>query len=272
MKPYYIPFTKEMKKDYTILIPTMLPMHFKMIISVLETYGYKLELLEKSGQEVTETGLKYVHNDTCYPAVLVVGQFIDALQSGKYDPHKTALMMFQTGGGCRASNYISLIRKALVKAGYEYVPVISFSFAGLEKHPGFRLNLPIIHGMLYAVLYGDLLMTLINQTRPYENHPGDAERLADRWCRKLALEIRHGKRISYRKVKKNYRLMLQDFAAIEKTLRPAVKVGVVGEIFVKYSPLGNNDLERFLVREGAETVVPGLMDFLLYCVDNELVD
>ena len=272
MKPYYIPFTKEMKKDYTILIPTMLPMHFKMIISVLETYGYKLELLEKSGQEVTETGLKYVHNDTCYPAVLVVGQFIDALQSGKYDPHKTALMMFQTGGGCRASNYISLIRKALVKAGYEYVPVISFSFAGLEKHPGFRLNLPIIHGMLYAVLYGDLLMTLINQTRPYENHPGDAERLADRWCRKLALEIGHGKRISYRKVKKNYRLMLQDFAAIEKTLRPAVKVGVVGEIFAKYSPPGNNDLERFVVREGAETVVPGLMDFLLYCVYNELVD
>ncbi|MBQ7936032.1 MAG: 2-hydroxyacyl-CoA dehydratase [Clostridia bacterium] len=272
MERYYIPFTKEMKKDYTILIPTMLPMHFKMIIGVLKTYGYQMELLEKSGPEITEIGLKYVHNDTCYPAILVVGQFIEALQSGAYDPHKTALMLFQTGGGCRASNYISLLRKALKKAGYEYVPVISFSFVGVEDHPGFKLSFPKIRGMLYGVLYGDLLMSLINQTRPYEVQKGEAERLADHWCRILSAELGAGRAVSYRKVKENYREILKDFAVIEKIPRKAVKVGVVGEIFVKYSPLGNNDLEKFLVSEGAETVVPGLMDFLLYCVYNSLVD
>lgn len=272
MEQYYIPFTKEMKKDYTLLIPTMLPMHFKLIISVLQTYGYKMELLEKSGPAITETGLKYVHNDTCYPAILVIGQFIDALQSGEYDPHKCALVLFQTGGGCRASNYISLLRKALKKAGYEYVPVISFSLAGIERHPGFTLSLPKLHGMLYAITYGDLLMSLVNQTRPYEIHPGEAEAAAERWCTRLAGEIGQGKRISYRKVRANYRRILSDFAAIEKQPRKAIKVGVVGEIFVKYSPLGNNDLERFLVREGAETVVPGLLDFILYCVYNGLID
>ncbi|MBQ8600270.1 MAG: 2-hydroxyacyl-CoA dehydratase [Clostridia bacterium] len=272
MERYYIPFTKEMKKDYTILIPTMLPMHFKMIMGVLRTYGYKMELLEKSGPEITEVGLKYVHNDTCYPAILVIGQFIEALQSGAYDPHKTALMLFQTGGGCRASNYISLLRKALKKAGYDYVPVISFSFMGLEDHPGFKLSFSKIRGMLYGVLYGDLLMSLINQTRPYETDQGAAERLADHWCEILSKELGAGRVVSYRRVKKNYREMLRDFAAIEKSPRRAVKVGVVGEIFVKYSPLGNNDLERFLVSEGAETVVPGLMDFLLYCVYNGIVD
>ncbi|MBQ6824600.1 MAG: 2-hydroxyacyl-CoA dehydratase [Clostridia bacterium] len=269
---YYVPFTKEMKKDYTILIPTMLPMHFKLIIGVLESYGYTAELLETSGPEIVEAGLKYVHNDTCYPALLVTGQFIHALQSGKYDPHKTALMMFQTGGGCRASNYISLIRKALAKAGLEYVPVISMSFSGIEKHSGFKLDLPKLYSMMYAVFYGDLLMTLVNQIRPYENEAGTAEALADGWCTKLAAELGRGKRISYQKIKKNYRAILQDFAAVPKTMRPTVKVGVVGEIFVKYSPLGNNDLERFLVREGAETVVPGLADFVLYCLYNSLVD
>ncbi len=272
MTPYYISFTKEMKKDYTLLIPTMLPMHFKMIISVLETYGYKMALLEKSGQEITETGLKYVHNDTCYPAILVIGQFIDALQSGHYDPHKTALVLFQTGGGCRASNYISLLRKALQNAGYEYVPVISFSLAGLEKHPGFQLSLGKLHGMLYAITYGDLLMSLVNQIRPYEVTAGAAEELADLWCGRLASEIGQGHRISYRQIKQNYRRILADFAAIETKPRETVKVGIVGEIFVKYSPLGNNDLERFLVREGAETVVPGLMDFILYCVYNGIED
>ena len=140
----FIPFTKEMKKDYTILVPNMLPYHFKMIVSVMRTYGYNVEPLETSGPQIAETGLKYTHNDTCYPAILVIGQFIDALTSGKYDPHKTALIMFQTGGGCRASNYISLIRKALVKADMAYVPVISFNMLGLEKHPGFKLNFKIL--------------------------------------------------------------------------------------------------------------------------------
>ena len=148
----YIPFTEEMKKDYTILIPNMLPMHFTLLSKVFRNYGFQTELLTTNGQQIKETGLKYCHNDTCYPAILVIGQFIDALQSGKYDPHKVALIMFQTGGGCRASNYINLIRKAIEKAGFGYVPVISFSLSGLEKHPGFKLSLPIFHRMMYAVL------------------------------------------------------------------------------------------------------------------------
>ena len=272
MNPYYIQFTKEMKKDYTLLVPTMLPMHFKMLISVLETYGYKADLLTESGPEIVETGLKYVHNDTCYPALLVIGQFIHALQSGKYDPHKTALLYFQTGGGCRASNYVSLLRKALKKAGLEYVPVVAMSFSSIENHPGLKLDAPKIHGMMYAVLYGDLLMSLVNQVRPYENHKGEAQALADRWCGMLAKEIGKGRRKSYKKIKQNYRQILADFAAVEVTPRPAVKVGVVGEIFVKFSPLGNNNLEQFLVNEGAETVVPGLVDFLLYCFYNAMED
>ena len=268
----YIAFTKEMKKDYTVLIPTMLPMHFELIIQSLRTYGYRMELLRSSGPEIAETGLRYVHNDTCYPAILVIGQFINALQSGRYDSSKVALMLFQTGGGCRASNYIPLLRKALARAGFADVPVISFSLAGIEKHPGFRLTLPMLHGMLYAVLYGDLLMSLVNQCKPYEVNRGEAEELASQWTSRLGKELGSGGKISYSGVKENYRRILRDFAAIEKKRRDTVKVGVVGEIFVKYSPLGNNDLESFLVSEGAEVVVPGLLDFCLYCVYNQLED
>ena len=267
----YIPFTEEMKKDYTILVPTMLPMHFELIISVLRNYGYHMELLRSSGPEIAETGLHYVHNDTCYPAILVIGQFIDALRSGKYDTDKVALILFQTGGGCRASNYIPLLRKALQRAGYGHVPVISFSIAGLEKHPGFRLTVPKLRSMMYAVLYGDLLMTLVNQCKPYEIHTGEAEALAAEWTERLGRELGGGK-IRYRDILANYRRIIDDFAAIPRQERETVKVGVVGEIFVKYSPLGNNDLESFLVREGAEVVVPGLLDFCLYCVFNSIED
>ena len=264
----YLPFTEEMKKDYTILMPNMLPMHFKLIISVLRNYGYNFELLETSGAHIAETGLKYTHNDTCYPAVLVIGQFMDALLSGKYDTHKTALIMFQTGGGCRASNYISLIRKALAKAGMEYIPVISLSFTGIEKHPGFMLSPGQLYKMLYAVLYGDLLMNLVNQTRPYELTKGDAQRTAEFWIERLGRELGAGGAPRYARIKENYRSMVRSFAEIPMQRTEKVKVGIVGEIFVKYSPLGNNDLEEFLVSEGAETVVPGLLDFCLYCVFN----
>ena len=246
----YVPFTEEMKREYTILVPNMLPMHFELIIRVLETYGYKMELLRTSGAQIAETGLRYTHNDACYPAVLVIGQFMDALLSGKYDPHKTALIMFQTGGGCRASNYISLIRKALKKAGMEYVPVISFSLAGLERHPGFRLSVRKLHRMLYAVLYGDLLMSLVNQVRPFEREKGRAEALAGQWTDRLGRELGETNRVSYRRVKANYREIVRSFTEVPADRRPAPRVGIVGEIFVKYSPLANNDLERFLIREG----------------------
>ena len=272
MEKNYVAFTEEMKKDYTILVPPMLPMHFKMIISVLRTYGYTLELLEDTGPHIADMGLKYVHNDTCYPAILMIGEFMNAILSGKYDPHKVAIIMFQTGGGCRASNYISLLRKALKKAGYGYVPVISFSLAGIEDHPGFKLTLPKLHGMLYAVVYGDLLLSLSNQCRPYEINKGQTKALADSWTKKLGRELGSGAKIRYKDIKENYKKIVADFAAIPLEKRRAVKVGIVGEIFVKYSPLGNNNLEDFLVSEGAETVVPGLMDFCLYCVYNNIND
>ena len=165
-------FTKEMKKDYTILMPNMAPIHFKILQNVFTQYGYKSDLLDTTGPEIAQTGLKYVHNDTCYPALLVIGQFINALQSGKYDVHKVALMITQTGGGCRASNYIFLLRKALKKAGFGFVPVISLSF-GMEKNPGFSLSLPLIRKFVGGLVYGDQLMLLSNQTRPYEVNKGE---------------------------------------------------------------------------------------------------
>ena len=272
MENNYIRFTKEMKKDYVILAPNMLPMHFELILQVMRNYGYNMELLRTSGHEIAETGLKYVHNDTCYPALLVIGQFINAIQSGKYDPDRVALILFQTGGGCRASNYISLLRKALIKAGYGHVPVISFSLAGIEKHPGWKLTVPILHRMMYGVLYGDLIMSLVNQCKPYEVRAGESQALADRWTVRLADEMAHERVLSYRNVKKNYRKILRDFNAIEVVRTQKPRVGIVGEIFVKYSPLGNNNLEEFLVREGAEVVVPGLTDFCLYTVYNNMED
>lgn len=180
--------------------------------------------------------------------------------------------MFQTGGGCRASNYISLIRKALQKAGMGHIPVISFSLAGLEKHPGFRIGVRKLHRMFYAVLYGDLLMNLVNQVRPFEVQKGAAEELADRWTEELGTQLGNSRHIRYRQVKENYRRIVQSFREIPVHKRAAVKVGVVGEIFVKYSPLANNDLERFIIREGGQPVVPGLVDFCLYCVYNQIVN
>ena len=271
-KRTYVPFTEEMKKDYTILVPNMLPMHLKLIIQVLKNEGYrKIELLETGGPRIAETGLKYTHNDTCYPAILVIGQFIDAIQSGKYDANKVALIMFQTGGGCRASNYIYLIRKALQKAGYGHVPVISLNLKGMEDHPGFRMTVPIIYRMFHAILCADLLMSLVNQCRPYEITPGESEALAERYTKEIADGMKHDG-ISFGKVKKWYRQILADFAQIPRRVEKRVKVGVVGEIYVKFSPLGNNNLNDFLVSEGAEVVVPGLLDFFLYTLYNSIVN
>ena len=267
----YIPFTEEMRREYTILVPNMLPRHFKLFLQVFKNYGYTLELLETSGHRIIESGLKYVHNDTCYPAILVIGQFIDALNSGKYDVHKTALILFQTGGGCRASNYIFLLRKALEKAGYGFVPVISFNLGGLENHPGFRLTIPILHRLFYAIIYGDMLLTLVNQCKPYEVNVGETERLADELTVELADKMQC-EGVSFKKVKENCKMMLSRFAEIERRNEKKIKVGVVGEIYVKYSPLGNNNLEQFLIDEGAEVVVPGLLDFFMYCIVSNLTD
>ncbi len=272
-KAEYVKFTKEMKRDYTILVPTMLPIHFKLISNVLISYGYKVDFLEDVDGDIKESGLRLVHNDTCYPALLVIGQLINAIESGRYDKHKIALMITQTGGGCRASNYIYLLRKALAKAGYGYIPVISLNFGGLEKHPGFSLTVPMLYRMLYCAFYGDLMMLMANQCRPYEKTPGETDALVKKWTDKLLEESSHAQTMRYGHVRKNYRLIADDFARIlGDTERDKIKVGIVGEIYVKFSPLGNNNLESFLLGEGVEPVVPGFVDFCLYCVYNGIID
>lgn len=272
-KAEYVKFTKEMKRDYTILVPTMLPIHFKLISNVLVSYGYKIDFLENVDGNIKESGLRYVHNDTCYPALLVIGQLINAIESGRYDKHKIALLITQTGGGCRASNYIYLLRKALKKAGYGYIPVISLNFNMLEKHPGFSLTVPMLYRMLYCAFYGDLMMLMSNQCRPYEKTKGATDAVIKKWMKILLEESSHASTMRYSHVRKNYRLIADDFAKIlGDTPRDKVKVGIVGEIYVKFSPLGNNNLESFLLKEGVEPVVPGFVDFCLYCVYNGLVD
>ena len=271
MSGNYVEFTKGMKKDYTILAPNMLPLQFSLIAKVLETEGYNVELLQNSGTNIPELGLKYCHNDTCYPAILVIGQFLDALLSGKYDTNKVALLYFQTGGGCRASNYISLIRKALKKAGLGHIPVISLSLRGLEKHSGFKLSLSALHRCVYAVLYGDLLFSLRNQCKPYELISGAAQTLAEEYCDKLIRKM-SADGISFKKFKANCSLILDAFAKLPRKKEKKVQVGIVGEIYVKFSPLGNNNLEQLLVDNGAEVTIPGLFDFFMYCMYNQISD
>lgn len=271
MTEKYIPFTEEMKKTHTILAPNMLPVHFKLYIQILRNYGYNIDLLESESSSVTEAGLKYVHNDTCYPAIVVIGQFLDAIKSGRYDTDKIALIMFQTGGGCRASNYIFLIRKALERAGYGHIPVISLSLARLEKHPGFKLTLPMLYKMLYATLYGDLIMLLENQCKPYEVKKGSTKAVSEKLTKVLTDEM-DKKHFSLVRIKKNYKRIIDEFGKIELKHEEKVKVGIVGEIFVKFSPAGNNGLERFLVSEGAEIVIPGFMDFMLYSIYDNIMD
>ena len=265
-------FTKEMKEEYTILMPQMLPIHFGMFRQLLELEGYKVDQLNNSGRSVIDEGLKYVHNDTCYPALLVIGQLIDAIKNGGYDPHKVALFITQTGGGCRASNYIHLLRKALEKAGLDFVPVISINMSGLEKNPGFANTPALLFKLMCAMAYGDLIMDVANQTRPYEVNPGEADALVERWSRKLAVDFQRGKGLVGPQISANFRRICRDFAAIPTQGEPRVRVGIVGEIYVKFSALGNNDLEQFLLAEGAEPVVPGLMDFVLYSVHARMTD
>lgn len=271
MAQSYVEFTREMKSEYTILAPNMLPLQFSLISKVLEGEGYKLELLKNNGSNIPELGLKYCHNDTCYPAILVIGQFLDALMSGKYDLNKVALFYFQTGGGCRASNYISLIRKALKKADLSHIPVISLSFRSIEKHSGFKLSLSALHRCLYAIMYGDLLFSLRNQCKPYELVSGAAQSLADEYCHILIEKMRTDG-ISFKKFKENCKLVLDAFAELPRKKEKKIQVGVVGEIYVKFSPLGNNNLEQLLVDNGAEVTIPGLFDFFMYCMQNQLTD
>ncbi len=267
-----VEFTKDMKKDYTILVPNMLPIHFAMLEKVFNNHGYNMVVLNNEGSSVVDEGLKLVHNDTCYPALLVIGQLIDALKSGKYDVNKTALMITQTGGGCRASNYIHLLRKALQKSGYDHVPVISLNASRLEPNPGFKYSLQMLRESLAVVAYGDLIMLLDNQVKPYEVNKGDSKALVNHWIDKLSYDLTHKKGYKVKEIKANLNEIANSFAKIEIIKTPKVKVGVVGEIYVKYSSLGNNDLEKFLYEEDCEVMIPGLLGFLMYCVENGVID
>lgn len=267
-----VEFTREMKKDYTIITPNMAPIHFELIKNVLESEGYHCDLLTTTGREIVDEGLKYVHNDTCYPALLSIGQMMHALHSGKYDLHKVALIMSQTGGGCRASNYIHLLRKALKKDGLDYIPVISLNLNGMEKNSGFQITLPLLRRAIAALTYGDLLMLLKNQVKPYEVTAGESDTLVAKWTRKLTGLFEEGKGFAQREVREYFDQICQAFAAVPQTGEKKVKVGVVGEIYVKYSPLANNHLEEFLFSQGCEPMTPGILAFMIFKVDNRLED
>ena len=246
-----VPFTKEMKSTHTILIPTMLPIHFKILGNVLENYGYHIKILDNCGPQVIEQGLKNVHNDTCYPAQLVIGQMIDALEHCELPLDKVALLITQTGGGCRASNYIYLLRKALNKCGYGDIPVISASFIKSEQSGGFSLPLTMLLQALYGVLCGDLIMTLYNQCIPYEKQQGASQQAVEEsilgaeklFCKKL---------LRWKEVSELMVRIIKRFEQVERSEEEKIKVGVVGEIYVKYSPLGNNNLEEFCCRRAAK--------------------
>lgn len=260
-------FTEEMRKEYTILIPMMLPIHFTLLEKIFNQHGYKVVLLKTNHRRIVDEGLRNVHNDTCYPALLVIGQLLDALKSGEYDINKTALMITQTGGGCRASNYINLLRKALKKNGFEHVPVVSLNLSNLEKNPGFKLSVKLLYELVSAVCYGDVLMWAGNQVRPYEINKGDTDKLIDKWVDNL---IKTNMGIS--DFSKKIATIIKDFEDIPVKHTPKIRVGIVGEIYIKYAPLGNNCLEEFLQSEGTEVVVPGLLDFIIFMCDHHIVD
>ena len=267
-----VDFTKQMKREYTILCPDIFPMHMGLFEKIFRNNGYKLEVVRDEGKEVIDAGLKYIHNDMCYPAICSCGQLIYALESGRYDVHKTALIFFQTGGGCRASNYIFLLRKALEEMGLSFVPVISVSFAGLEKYSGFKLTIPMLLSGFASIVYGDMLMLLKNQVEPYEKSKGDTEKVTQKWLADLSEGFKRKTGFSKKKILRNLSAIAKDFHEIPKTPKNLVKVGIVGEIYVKYSPFANRGLEKFLLSEGCEIMVPGVMGFLQYCAANVEVD
>ncbi|MFR8848366.1 acyl-CoA dehydratase activase-related protein [Clostridium fessum] len=260
-------FTKKMKKNYTILCPQMSPIHFDLIEPAVRSCGYNLEVLQNSDRTAIDTGLKYVNNDACYPSLIVVGQIMDALLSGKYDLEHTAVIMSQTGGGCRASNYIGFIRRALERAGMPQIPVISLNANGMETNPGFKITLPLLTKAMQAVVYGDLFMRVLYATRPYEAKAGSANALHEKW-KAICIKSLQKHSLSMAEFNRNIRGIIHDFDELPRRDVQKPRVGIVGEILVKFSPLANNHVVELLEAEGAEAVMPDLLDFLLYCFYN----
>ncbi|MDO5018434.1 MAG: acyl-CoA dehydratase activase-related protein [Lagierella massiliensis] len=263
-----VEFTKEMKKTHTILAPQMAPDHFEILQSALEAEGYKFEFLKTVDSKVIDEGLKYVNNDSCYPSITVVGQMMEAVNSGRYDTENISLLMTQTGGACRASNYVGYIRKALVEAGHPNIPVIALSAQGIETNEGFDISLTLAHKLVLGMLYGDLIMRLANATRPYELTKGETDRLKSHWIKKCKEDINNKATTNF---KKNVKIITQDFSNIRIDENKKIpKVGIVGEILVKYLPEANNNLQSVLEKEGNEVVLPDLTDFILYCLRNSI--
>ena len=263
-----VSFTRQMRKEYTILCPQMSPFHFGIFEAAFNASGYNLEVLPNDNKHAVDVGLKYVNNDACYPSLMVVGQIMDALLSGKYDLNKTAVIMSQTGGGCRASNYIAFIRRALKKAGMEQVPVISLNLSGLESNPGFKLTLPLIKRIVYGAIFGDILMKCVYRMRPYELEEGIVNRKHKIWEQRVIAFVT-GSSVSHGTFKKMCREMVHDFDTIPISDEKKPRVGIVGEILVKFLPAANNHLADLLEAEGAEPVVPDLIDFICYCFYNQ---
>jgi predicted CoA-substrate-specific enzyme activase len=262
-------FTKDMRKSYTILIPQMAPIHFELLEAAVRSSGYNAVLLKECTQKTVETGLKYVNNDACYPSILVTGQMIEALQSGKYDVNKTALIMSQTGGGCRATNYIGFIRKALKDAGFENVPVISFNIVGMEKMPGFKLTVPLMEKLLKMVVYGDLLQKMLTKNRAYEVNKGETKKLFDTWMEKCKDIL--SRKSSNKEFKQSIYDIVNDFEKIElDTSVKKPRVGIVGEVLIKYHPFGNNYVADLLEKEGAEVILPDFMGFAKFMCTHKI--
>ncbi|MSR89959.1 2-hydroxyacyl-CoA dehydratase [Inconstantimicrobium porci] len=257
-----VEFTKEMRKKYTILSPQMSPIHFDIVQKAFEICGYNLEVLPSIDKDATEEGLRYVNNDACYPSILVVGQIIHALKSGKYDHNSTAVIISQTGGGCRATNYIGFLKKALREAELSNIPIISLNPVGMEKQPGFTINLKLVNRGLMALVYGDLFMRVLYRVRPYEKVKGSANELHEKWKKKAIENVMNG---SKREFKKNIAQIVKDFDNLPILDIKKPKVGIVGEILVKFHPTANNNVVDVLENEGAEAVMPDLLDFFLYC-------
>ena len=250
-----------MAKDYTILVPQMSPIHFAFLEPALRSCGYKAKILPQGGMDDVNTGLKYVNNDACYPSLIVIGQLMNALLSGKYDTNKVALAISQTGGGCRATNYISFIRRALEKAGFGHIPVIGISTQGIEKNSGFKFTPSLLNKAVQAIVYGDLFMRVVYRTRPYEKKPGSVNKLHKQWEAKCKRDVAKGNFLTFQK---NIKGIIRDFDRIPLKNIKKPRVGVVGEILVKFLPDANNHLVELLEREGAEAVVPDLLDFFMY--------
>lgn len=258
-------FTKKMREEYTILAPQMSPIHFGLIKDAFKSEGYNLEILEET-KEALNTGLQYVNNDACYPSILVIGELIQALKSGKYDVNRTAVMISQTGGSCRATNYVGFLKKALRDSGFANVPVLSLNAVGYEKQEGFKLTPKLIHKTMMAVSYGDILMKLLYHIRPYETIKGITNKIFDRWYEDVKPNIRNGKLLQFRN---NLNRIVDEFSYIKTTGEQKIKVGVVGEILVKFSPFANNHIVDFIESEGGEARTSSLMSFINYCIYSD---